>query len=83
MNQGNKLFLKKGTRYYSLKTQDGKKILHIHHTGSAKGEIHLDKNFWKTVINIEELINLLKNSYEARNLGDNVKGDIRIVRTKR
>jgi len=67
--------VKKGKRYLSLNSGEGR-ILHIHHTGSAIGEIHLDKKFWGKFINIKELIKILKNSYEVRDLGQ----DIRIVR---
>ena len=68
---------RKGKRYYSLLSKQGR-ILHIHHTGSASGEIHLDKPFWENVSNIKELCMVLSKSYKVKNL----RGDIRITRSK-
>ena len=68
---------KKGKRYSSLLSDKGR-ILHIHHTGSAAGEIHLDKPFWEEEVNVVNFCNLLSKSYIVRNL----QHDIRIERTK-
>ena len=69
-------------RYLSLKTPENR-ILHIHHKGSAKGEIHLDIKFWSklkdqngNLIDLNELMNILKTSYNIRELKKS--GDIRI-----
>lgn len=71
------ILFKKGKRYSSLISDKGR-ILHIHHTGPATGEIHFDKPFWKKLSDINSLYKLLSKSYNIRNL----KGDIRVERIK-
>lgn len=73
-----RLKVKNGKRYLSLVSDKGR-ILHIHHTGSAKGEVHFDKPFWNKMFDTKKLQELLSTSYEIRDL----KGDIRIVRNKK
>lgn len=68
---------RKGKRYSSLLSDKGR-VLHIHHTGPAAGEIHFDKPFWKKTTNVKMFCRLLSNSYNIRNL----QGDIRVERIK-
>ena len=68
---------KPGKRYHSLLSDKGR-ILHIHKSGPAKGEVHFDMPFWEENYGAERLCQLLSNSYEVRKL----KGDVRIVRLK-
>ncbi|MFA5164977.1 MAG: hypothetical protein WC481_05375 [Candidatus Omnitrophota bacterium] len=65
-------------RYLSLLSEKGR-ILHIHHAGSARGEVHFDRPFWSKTYNSNKLRLLLSESYEVKDL----KGDIRIVRSKK
>lgn len=69
--------VKKGKRYFSLIGDEGR-ILHIHYTGSTVGEVHFDKPFWDKTTNSNFLYKLLSKSYNVKNL----KGDVRIIRTK-
>jgi len=69
--------ISKGKRYLSLLSQEGR-ILHVHHTGPAKGEVHFDRKFWERKFGAKQLHELLSNSYQVREL----EGDIRIVRSK-
>jgi len=70
--------IQNGKRYLSLISEEGR-ILHIHHTGSAKGEVHFDRPFWKKIFDPKKLQKLFSTSYEVKDL----EGDIRIVRTKK
>lgn len=68
----------RGKRYSSLISEEGR-ILHIHHTGAAIGEIHFDKPFWEKFTNIEDFCRLLSRSYNVRNL----QCDIRVERARK
>ena len=65
---------KKGKRYSSFLSDKGRE-LHIHHTGSAAGEVHFDKPFWQKIVNTKDFCNLLSKSYAVKNLQE----DIRLV----
>jgi hypothetical protein len=67
------VLLKKGVRYYSLLTDDKKRILHIHHSGPERGEIHLDKRLWRKLINLKELVRNLEDSYEVVVTEDDIR----------
>jgi len=69
---------KKNTRYSSLLSDEGR-VLHIHHTGALKGEIHLDTPFWKKNANIKELCKLLSTNYSVTK----TENDIVLGRKKR
>ena len=77
-NTDSAISFKPGKRYHSLLSDKGR-ILHIHRTGPAKGEVHFDGPFWEKEFGAEKLSELLSKSYETRNL----EGDVRIVRSKK
>ena len=71
------IVFKKGKRYSSLLSDKGR-VLHIHHTGPAAGEIHFDKPFWEKNVNLNSFCSLLSKSYNVRKL----QCDIRVERIK-